>query len=67
MQKFSEQQQAAHQGIAEMTADLGPTFVLEALADALYHQARTETGGRGDNLTQAVGILRQLAEVLEEK
>ena len=67
MEQFTEQQQAAHQTIAEIVADLGPAFVLDALADALAQTARSETGSRGDNLSYAVSIVRQLAEVLDDR
>lgn len=75
MERYTEQQrearqatrQAAHQAIAGITADLGPRFVLETVADALEQAARTETGSRGDNLGHAAGIVRQLANVLNEK
>ena len=66
MEKFNEQQIAAHQAIAEIAADLGAAFVLQAVADALGHSARSEIGARGDNLAQAEAILRQLALVLDE-
>lgn len=43
-ENLTEQQQAAHQAIAEIAADLGASFVLDAVADALGHVARTEIG-----------------------
>lgn len=67
MERFTEGQQAAHQAIAEITADLGPSFVLKAVADALEQAARTETGYYGDNLGHAAGIVRQLSKVLSDE
>ncbi len=42
--EFTEQQQAAHQAIAEIAADLGAAFTLDAVADALGQAARTKAG-----------------------
>jgi hypothetical protein len=66
MSNYNEQQLAALQAVAEVAADLGPAFTLEAVAVALEQMGRTEVGGRGDNLSQAVNILRQLADVLSD-
>ena len=67
MDRFNEQQSTAHQAVAEIAADLGPAFLLEAVADALAQQARTERGDRGDNLNQAANILHNLADVLADE
>ena len=67
MQRFTEQQQAAHQAIAEITADLGPGFVLQAVGDALAQMSRIETGTRGENLGHVARIVHQMAEVLSDQ
>lgn len=67
MERFTERQQAAHQAVAEIAADMGPSFVLQAVADALEQAARTETGAYGDNLGHAAGIVRQLSKVLGDE
>lgn len=64
-EEMNEAQKAAHQAIGEIVADSGPAFAIEALADALYSEGQTAVGHYGDNLSQAVMILRQLAEVLD--
>lgn len=66
MEQFTEEQRAAHQAIAEIVADLGASFTLQAVADAFAHATRSETGTRGDNLGHATDILRQLSSVLAE-
>ena len=67
--RHTEQQQAAHQAISEITADLGIAFTLEAVADAIAQTARSYSGltqeTPNDNLGQAVSILRNLADVLQ--
>lgn len=64
-EELTETQQGACRALAEIVADSGASFTIEALADAVANEARTTTGNHGDNLAHAVTILRQLATVLD--
>ncbi len=64
-EELNETQQGACRALAEIVADNGASFAIEALAEAVDNDARTSSGNYGDNLAYTVAILRQLAAVLE--
>jgi len=56
---------AAHQAIAEMAADLGAAFVLDAVAGTCELASRAGDGSVGARLSSAADLMRHMVDVLE--
>lgn len=60
VQNPTETQLGAHQVIAEILADMGPAFVLDAVADACEQDAKATIGEQSDVLQSTANLMRQM-------
>ncbi len=60
-----DDQLTARQTVMNVVDTFGAAFALQALADAIHHEACVTVGGEGDRLIQVAHILHDLSGLAE--